>query len=104
MSNDTFSRRLNQLTKDAIRASLDEIAETLAAKLGSAVEDSETGWLVEMVQDSPQAQPRWWHPKDGWVFVASDALRFARKKDAADFIANSRCHGIPTEHIWEKQP
>lgn len=60
----------------------------------------ETAWLIEMLHNDAPV-PRWWHPRDGWVWDANRAMRFAREIDAADF---AQCMygagGKPTEHVW----
>ncbi|CDX26740.1 hypothetical protein MPL3356_60528 [Mesorhizobium plurifarium] len=60
----------------------------------------EVCWLIEMTNnDAPTA--RWWHPKEGWVWDANKALRFARQIDAEDF---AKCMyasgGKATEHVF----
>lgn len=63
---------------------------------------TEYGWLIEMAHNDAPV-PRWWHPQKGWVWDASEALRFARKSDAEDF-AKSSLHGAggkATEHAWD---
>lgn len=66
----------------------------------------ETAWLIEMVEqseDNKPPSPRWWHPGPnlGWVWDANKALRFARQKDAEDYIASTPfLSGKATEHKW----
>ena len=61
----------------------------------------ETAWLIEMKEPEHNKPPvpRWWHPKHGWMWDANLALRFARKLDADDYIAERNClPGKAAEH------
>lgn len=63
----------------------------------------EIGWLVEMIEPANNKAPcpRWWHPDTGWTWDSNNALRFAREKDAQDYITSSRgIHGKATKHSW----
>jgi hypothetical protein len=69
--------------------------------------NDESGWLVEMVEppENKPPIPRWWHPEHGWMWDANKAIRFARERDAADYILHSRgLHGKPTEHVFINPP
>lgn len=61
----------------------------------------EIGWLCEL--PSTAFGPSWWcAPEHEWTKDASKALRFARKQDAENYIAEigEWTDVIATEHMW----
>ena len=65
----------------------------------------EAGWLCEL--PSTAFGPSWWCvPEHEFTTDASKALRFARKQDAEDYIAETGewTDVIATEHMWPSPP
>jgi len=80
---------------------IDRAWQKLESSAAVPDESKESSWLVEWpISDNLPA--RWWHPGGGWMIDANKAIRFARKVDAEDFIANTRLVGgiVATEHVW----
>lgn len=70
-------------------------------RLRGTRETEEAGWLVELNGE----RPRWWCVVRGkepdWSTNASQALRFARKVDAEDYINEAGwTEAFASEHIW----
>ena len=100
-----FDQEIRRIGETAIRESLVEIAAAIDVAFEGCVihPGDEIGWLVEMSEpeNNKSPAPRWWHPKTGWTLDANNALRFAREKDAEDYInSQSGLSGKPAEHGW----
>jgi hypothetical protein len=78
---------------------IDHLFKLALARKGAAKD--ETGWLCEL--PSSAFGPSWWCvPEHEFTTDASKALRFARKQDAEDYIAETGewTDVIATEHMW----
>src|SRR5574343_1360013 len=77
-------------------------ARALAAEaLLNAARDREAAWLIEWPA-SRQMPVRYWHPTEGHVLDANDAVRFCRREDAEAMLKRDHLFGgaKAVEHIW----
>lgn len=63
--------------------------------------DREAAWLIEWPANR-QMPVRYWHPTEGHVLDANDAVRFCRREDAEAMLKRDHLFGgaKAVEHIW----
>lgn len=66
----------------------------------NTTESRSVAWLIEWLHNDAPV-PRYWHPVNGWVWRADEAIRFCRRDDAQACIdAEKWMAGTPTEHVF----